>query len=177
MYDTNLENTVISLLKTYGSMPLKLIFCLSKQDEKIMNTVISKMLRKKMIYLTNEYSIGLFSAQESDARLLMALWFISEYIDNINLSDIYRASFPFCIGFIMNGQLFRIAVIDSDSEMTFPLFKLDKNEKYILIVPSETYIAKLNYVSKPNVMFAVYEKTDNTQKPEFKKYRTRRKTN
>lgn len=124
MYDNNMEKHIMTLIKTYGSLPVKLVIELFKLDEKYINYLVSKMVRRKMLFYIGENNIGLYQGQKSDEKTIMALWFLSEYIRDIDCMNVYKAAMPFKVGFIMNKQLCKIAVPDEGDDIIFRIIAL-----------------------------------------------------
>ena len=177
MYDNNMEKHIMTLIKTYGSLPVKLVIELFKPDEKYINYLVSKMVRRKMLFYIGENNIGLYQGQKSDEKTIMALWFLSEYIRDIDCMNVYKAAMPFKVGFIMNKQLCKIAVPDEGDDIIFRIIEFKKSEKYILIVPNETCIADFVFLSGYNVIFAVPESSEKNSRPYFKKFMLRQERN
>lgn len=168
IYNKNDEAYVVYLLKEYGSLPKKLVISLLAIDEKSAESLISTLVKKKVIYCTSEFSVGLQSSQETDSDMIYALWLVAEYRDRIGRYDFYKANEPYKIIIIMNNRICKITVVKTRHEYT----KLRFRNTYLnfVIVTDEDILMEVTPPRDRDIIYAVPENLDYSIPMKTRKY-------
>lgn len=130
------EQYVVKWLSQYGALPKAQI---TKMLRKPPNTAekILRNLKKQMRIsdVSGGYYIGLDAMSKPDQRMILAVWVLLKFIDQVDPLAHYPAVYPAQLFFLKENIGYEIVVLYEGEERLLRLLQPDEDLKYIIILP------------------------------------------
>ena len=115
------EKYVLSLLNQYGALTrTQVIRMLHYKPPQTAEKIIKNLIRQLLISdISNGYYLGVDSMCKSDQRIILAVWVLLKFIDQIDAMAHYPATYPSQIFFLKKNVGYEIIVL-YDGEQHLP---------------------------------------------------------
>ena len=152
------EQYIIKWLSQYGALPkTQLIRLLNKPTESTSRKILKRMIQRQQIAdVGGGYYIGLDPLCKPDQRLILAIWVLLRFMDQVEPLAHYPAVYPSQLFFLKENIGYEIVVLYEGEERLLRLLQPEEDLKYIIVLPSISDAPKLRLPKAP-CLFATVE--------------------
>jgi hypothetical protein len=152
------EQYIIRWLTQYGALTrTQVIRLLRDKQPKTAEKIIGNLKRQLMISeISGGYYLGLDPMEKPDQRLILAVWVLLRFMDQVEPMAHYPASYPSQIFFLKGDIGYEIVVLYEGEQHLTRLLQPDEDLKYILVLPHMQMARELKLPKAP-CLFAVVE--------------------
>ncbi len=152
------EQHVIKWLSQYGALPkTQLIRLLNKPDDKTSEKILRNLKRDLRIAdVGGGYYLGLDSMCKPEQRLILAVWVLLKFVDQVEPLAHYPAVYPSQLFFLKENTGYEIVVLYEGEEHLLRLLQPEDDLKYIIVLPNISVAPKLRLPKAP-CLFATVE--------------------
>lgn len=152
------EQHVIKWLSQYGALPkAQVIRLLNKPSDSNAQKILKRMIQHQQIAdVGGGYYIGLDSLCKPEQRLILAVWVLLRFIDQVDPLAHYPAVYPSQLFFLKENTGYEIVVLYEGEEHLLRLLRPEEELKYIIVLPNIAVIPKLRLPKAP-CLFATVE--------------------
>ena len=164
------EKNVIQWLTQYGALPrAQIMRLLHDKPQRTADKIIRNLIKQFMISeVSSGYYLGIDSMCKPDQRMIIAVWVLLKYIDQIESMAHYPATYPSQIFFLKKNIGYEIVVLYEGEQHLVRLLRPEEDLKYILVVPHISMARELKLPDAPCIFATVdYAGKD---EPEIKFY-------
>ncbi len=152
------EQHVIKWLSQYGALPkTQLIRLLNKPDDKTSEKILRNLKRDLRIAdVGGGYYLGLDSMCKPEQRLILAVWVLLKFVDQVEPLAHYPSVYPSQLFFLKENTGYEIVVLYEGEEHLLRLLQPEDDLKYIIVLPNILVAPKLRLPKAP-CLFATVE--------------------
>lgn len=142
------EDEIMYCLQQFGILKREQIIRLIKKNRSVTEKIINNLIKAHFVFEDGEYiALTPNASKERDSKLLMAFWVLTEFKDQLNPKDYYRAEYPAQIFFIKNDQEYEIVSFKPSDEHIVSILlnkaQISKDIHYIFAVDSESMLSQI----------------------------------
>lgn len=140
------ERYVIKWLSQYGALPkAQVIRLLRDKSPQTAEKIIRNLKREMRISdVCGGYYLGLDDMCKPDQRVILAVWVLLQFIDQVDPMAHYPAVYPSQLFFLKNNTGYEIVVLyDGEQHLTKMLQPQDEEMKYIIVLPNAAMARQL----------------------------------
>lgn len=151
------EKYVIKWLSQYGALPITQITKMLRKKPDVALKIIKNLKKQNQIDdVKGGYYLGLDSMCQPDQRIILAVWVLLKFIDQVDPMAHYPAVYPSQIFFLKENIGYEIVTLFEGEEHLLKLLRPDEDLKYIIVVPHIGMAANLKLPKAP-CLFATIE--------------------
>lgn len=154
------EQYVIKWLSQYGALPRTQLLKMLKKPPQTAEKILRNLKKQMRIAdVSGGYYIGLDSMCQPDQRLILAVWVLLKFIDQVEPMAHYPATYPSQLFFLKENMGYEIVVLYEDEQNLLKLLQPQDDLKYIIVVP---HISMASNIPLPNAprLFATVDFRD-----------------
>jgi hypothetical protein len=131
------EQYIVRWLTQYGSLTrTQVIRLLRDKPPKTAEKIIANLKRQLMISeISGGYYLGMDPMVKPDQRMILAVWVLLCFMDQVEPMAHYPASYPSQIFFLKENVGYEIVVLYDGEQHLARLLQPDEDLKYILVLP------------------------------------------
>ena len=140
---------ISDLLTDFGILPEKLVIALlNKQSPETAGRLLRKMRNANRIVPVNGIYLAANRYCKPDLRNTTALWIVTKFLTEDGVSGIYPCKLPSVVTFIRNNEAYEIIVINEGEDYLLADAEIDRETKYIIVVPDPTRADGIKYLDR-----------------------------
>lgn len=164
------EKNVIQWLTQYGALPRSQVMrLLYDKPQRTADKIIRNLIKQLRISeVSSGYYLGLDNMCKPDQRIILAVWVLLRFINQIESMAHYPATYPSQIFFLKKNVGYEIVVLYDGEQHLARLLQPEEDLKYIFVVP---HISMEREIKLPNTpcLFATVDYTGKDE-PDIKFY-------
>lgn len=130
------EQYVIKWLSQYGALPRTQLLKMLKKPPQTAEKILRNLKKQMRIAdVSGGYYIGLDSMCQPDQRLILAVWVLLKFIDQVEPMAHYPATYPSQLFFLKENMGYEIVVLYEGEQNLLKLLQPHDDLKYIIVVP------------------------------------------
>ena len=142
------EQHVVKWLSQYGTLLRVQILKMLKKPPQTAEKILRNLKKQMRIAdVSGGYYIGSDSMCQPDQRLILAVWVLLKFIDQVDPMAHYPAVYPSQLFFLKENMGYEIVVLYEDEQNLLKLLQPQDDLKYIIVVP---HISMANNLPLPN---------------------------
>lgn len=142
------EQNVVKWLSQYGALQRTQINRMLKKPPQTSEKILRNLKKQMRIAdVSGGYYIGLDSMCQPDQRLILAVWVLLKFIDQVDAMAHYPAVYPSQLFFLKENTGYEIVVLYEGEQNLLKLLQPQDDLKYIIVVP---HISMVNNIRLPN---------------------------
>ena len=142
------EQYVIKWLSQYGALPRTQLLKMLKKPPQTAEKILRNLKKQMRIAdVSGGYYIGLDSMCQPDQRLILAVWVLLKFIDQVEPMAHYPATYPSQLFFLKENMGYEIIVLCEGEQNLLKLLQPQDDLKYIIVVP---HISMASNIPLPN---------------------------
>ncbi len=143
------EQHVIKWLSQYGALPKTQLIRMLQKPEPTAEKILKNLKRQLRISdVSGGYYLGLDPMCQPDQRLILAIWVLIKFIENVEPLAHYPATYPSQLFFLKENTGYEIVVLYDGEQHLTKLLQPEEDLKYIIVVP---HISMASNIKLPNV--------------------------
>jgi len=146
------ERNVIKWLSQYGILTrAQVIKLLHNKTPQTAERIIKNLRRDLHIYdISGGYYLGVDTLCQPDQRIILAVWVLLKFIDQVEPMAHYPASYPSQLFFLKGDMGYEIVVLyESEQHLIRLLQPQEEDLKYIFVLPHPSMIKELRLPKAP----------------------------
>ncbi len=144
------ERNVVKWLSQYGALPAtQVIKMLQKKPETAIKIIKNLKRMHQISDVKGGYYLGLNSMCQPDQRIILAVWVLLKFINQVEPMAHYPAVYPSQIFFLKDNIGYEIVTIYEGEEHLLKLLQPDEDLKYIIVIPHISMAPKLKLPYAP----------------------------
>ena len=152
------EQHVIHWLSQYGALPkTQLVKLLKNKTPQTADRIIKGLVKQHRITnISGGYYLGLDPMSQPDQRMILAVWVLLRFINQVDSMAHYPATYPSQLFFLKDNIGYEIVVLYEGEQHLTRLLQRQDDLKYIIVIP---HISMAEKMRLPNVpcLFAIVE--------------------
>lgn len=154
------EQYVIKWLSQYGALPRTQLLKMLKKPPQTAEKILRNLKKQMRIAdVSCGYYIGLDSMCQPDQRLILAVWVLLKFIDQVEPMAHYPATYPSQLFFLKENMGYEIVVLHEGEQNLLKLLQPHDDLKYIIIVPHISMASNIRLPKAP-CLFATVDFRD-----------------
>lgn len=130
------ERYVVKWLSQYGALPKTQIIKMLKKPPQTAEKILRNLKKQMRIAdVSGGYYVGLDSMCQPDQRLILAVWVLLKFIDDVEPMAHYPAVYPSQLFFLKENMGYEIVVLYDGEQNLLRLLQPQEELKYIIVVP------------------------------------------
>lgn len=130
------ERYVVKWLSQYGALPKTQIIKMLKKPPQTAEKILRNLKKQMRIAdVSGGYYVGLDSMCQPDQRLILAVWVLLKFIDDVEPMAHYPAVYPSQLFFLKENTGYEIVVLYDGEQNLLRLLQPQEELKYIIVVP------------------------------------------
>ena len=130
------EQYVVKWLSQYGALPKAQITRMLRKPPNTADKILRNLKKQMRISdVSGGYYIGLDSMSKPDQRMILAVWVLLKFIDQVDPLAHYPAVYPAQLFFLKENTGYEIVVLYEGEERLLRLLQPDEDLKYIIVLP------------------------------------------
>lgn len=131
------EQHIIHWLTEYGALPkTQLVRLLKDKDPHTAEKIIRNLKREIMIHdISGGYYLGVDPMCQPDQRIILAVWVLLQFADQVEPMAHYPATYPSQIFFLKGNSGYEIVVLYDGEQHLARLLQPQEDLKYIFVLP------------------------------------------
>ena len=163
------EQHVVKWLSQYGVLSKTQIIRMLQKPKATAERIIKNLKKQMRIAdISGGYYMGLDSMCRPDQRMILAVWVLLKFINDVEPMAHYPASYPSQLFFLKENMGYEIVVLYDGEGSSLRLLQPDDDLKYIIIVPHISMIQSLP-LPRAQCLFATVN-FNGEDEPEIKFY-------
>lgn len=152
------ERNVVKWLSQYGALPkTQVIRLLHDKPPQTAEKIIRNLQREMRISDVGGYYLGLDDLCKPDQRVILAIWILLRFIDQVDPMAHYPAVYPSQLFFLKENTGYEVVVLyEGEQHLTKLLQPQDDDMKYIIVLPNAAMAQQL-ILPKIPCLFATVE--------------------
>lgn len=164
------EQHVVKWLSQYGALPRTQLLKMLKKPPQTAEKILRNLKKQMRIAdVSGGYYIGLDSMCQPDQRLILAIWVLLKFIDQVEPMAHYPAVYPSQLFFLKENMGYEIVVLYEGEQNLLKLLQPQDDLKYIIVVPHISMANNLPLLNDP-CLFATVDFQDK-EEPEVVFYK------
>lgn len=144
------EKYVIKWLSQYGALPTTQIAKMLRKKPDVAMKIIKNLKRfHQASDVKGGYYLGIDPMSQPDQRIILAVWVLLKFIDQVDPMAHYPAVYPSQIFFLKDNIGYEIVTLYEGEEHLLKLLQPDEDLKYIIIIPHISMAARLKLPKAP----------------------------
>ncbi len=144
------EQYVVKWLSQYGALTKTQIMKMLQKPPQTADKILRNLKKQMRISdVSGGYYLGLDSMCQPDQRLILAVWVLLKYIDQVEPMAHYPAVYPSQLFFLKQNTGYEIVVLYEGEENLLRLLQPQEDLKYIIVVPHISMAANMRLPSAP----------------------------
>lgn len=144
------EQYVVKWLSQYGALPKTQVMQLLRKEPSTAEKIIRNLKKEMRIEnVSGGYYLGLDSMCQPDQRLIMAIWVLLKFIDNVDPMAHYPAVYPSQLFFLKENMGYEIVVLYDGEQNLVRLLQPEDDLKYIIVLPNISMANSLKLPKAP----------------------------
>lgn len=145
------EQHVIRWLSQYGALTkTQVIRMLKDKSPSTAEKIIKNLKRQTMISdIAGGYYLGIDPMNQPDQRLILAVWVLLKFIDDVEPMAHYPATYPSQLFFLKRDIGYEIVVLYENEQHLIRLLQPEEDLKYIFVLPHIQMARELRRPSAP----------------------------
>ncbi len=144
------ESYVVKWLSQYGALTKTQIIKMLQKPPQTAEKILRNLKKQMQVAdVAGGYYIGLDSMCQPDQRIILAVWVLLKFIDNVEPMAHYPAVYPSQLFFLKENIGYEIVVLYEGEENLLRLLQPQDDLKYIVVVPHISMAAKVHLPSVP----------------------------
>lgn len=141
------EQYVVKWLSQYGALPRTQIVRMLKKPPQTADKILRNLKKQMRIAdVSGGYYVGLDSMCQPEQRLILAVWVLLKFIDQVEPMAHYPAVYPSQLFFLKENMGYEIVVLYEGEQNLLKLLQPQDELKYIIVVP---HISMANNIRLP----------------------------
>lgn len=141
------EQYVVKWLSQYGALPRTQIVKMLKKPPQTADKILRNLKKQMQIAdVSGGYYVGLDPMCQPDQRLILAVWVLLKFIDQVEPMAHYPAVYPSQLFFLKENMGYEIVVLYDGEQNLLKLLQPQDELKYIIVVP---HISMANNIRLP----------------------------
>ena len=141
------EQYVVKWLSQYGALPRTQIVRMLKKPPQTADKILRNLKKQMRIAdVSGGYYVGLDSMCQPEQRLILAVWVLLKFIDQVEPMAHYPAVYPSQLFFLKENMGYEIVVHYEGEQNLLKLLQPQDELKYIIVVP---HISMANNIRLP----------------------------
>lgn len=139
------EQHIIRWLSQYGALPKsQLVHMLNKPSESTSQKILKRMIQRGEISdVGGGYYVGLDQTAKPEQRMIVSIWVLLQFIDQVEPLSHYPAVYPSQLFFLKGNTGYEIIVLYEGEEHLLRLLQPEDDLKYIIVLPRIDMASKL----------------------------------
>lgn len=175
------ENYVLKWLYQYGALPrTQVVRLLHDKSKETAEKIIRNLKKERFISeISGGYYLGLDELCTPNQRMIIAIWVLLRFIEQVEPMAHYPAIYPSQLCFLKGNVSYEIVVLyDGELHLTKLLQPQDDDMKYIIVLPSISLAPQLKLpkvpclfatvdwagADEPNILFYAQENASDDHK-------------
>ena len=145
------EQYVVKWLSQYGALTRTQVIKLLKDKTTVTAEKIIKGLQRQyqIEELQGGYYLGLDNMSKPDQRIILAVWVLLKFIDNVDPMAHYPAVYPSQLFFLKGDTGYEVVVLYDGEQHLAKLLQPQEDLKYIIVVPHISMASAIILPSAP----------------------------
>lgn len=144
------EQYVVKWLSQYGALTMTQVLKMLQKPTSTAIKIIKNLKRMHHISdVKGGYYLGLDSMCQPDQRMILAVWVLLKFIEQVDPMAHYPAVYPSQLFFLKENTGYEIVTIYEGEEHLLKLLQPDEDLKYIIVVPHISMASKLKLPNAP----------------------------
>lgn len=141
------EQYVVKWLSQYGALPRTQIVRMLKKPPQTADKILRNLKKQMRIAdVSGGYYVGLDPMCQPEQRLILAVWVLLKFIDQVEPMAHYPAVYPSQLFFLKENMGYEIVVLYEGEQNLLKLLQPQDELKYIIVVP---HISMANNIRLP----------------------------
>lgn len=141
------EQYVVKWLSQYGALPRTQIVKMLKKPPQTADKILRNLKKQMQIAdVSGGYYVGLDPMCQPDQKLILAVWVLLKFIDQVEPMAHYPAVYPSQLFFLKENMGYEIVVLYDGEQNLLKLLQPQDELKYIIVVP---HISMANNIRLP----------------------------
>lgn len=141
------EQYVVKWLSQYGALPRTQIVRMLKKPPQTADKILRNLKKQMRIAdVSGGYYVGLDPMCQPEQRLILAVWVLLKFIDQVEPMAHYPAVYPSQLFFLKENMGYEIVVLYDGEQNLLKLLQPQDELKYIIVVP---HISMANNIRLP----------------------------
>jgi len=151
------EQYVVKWLSQYGALARSQVIKLLKDKSPATAEKIIKSLQRQYQIAENSggYYLGLDGMCKPDQRIILAVWVLLKFIDNVDPMAHYPAAYPSQLFFLKDDVGYEVVVLYDGEQHLVKLLQPQEDLKYIFVLPHISMAAALSLPPAPCLLATV----------------------
>ena len=142
------EQEILYCLEQFGTLKKIQLIRFIQKNRSVTERIINNLIKAHVIFEDGKYvTLTPNSKKEHDTKMLMAFWVLTEFGDQVNSKDYYRADYPAQIFFIKGDREYEIVAFKPSDEHIVSILlnkaQINKDIHYIFVVSSESMLTSI----------------------------------
>lgn len=130
------EQYVVKWLSQYGALPKAQISRMLRKPPNTADKILRNLKKQMRISdVSGGYYIGLDAMSKPDQRMILAVWVLLKFIDQVEPLAHYPSVYPAQLFFLKENIGYEIVVLYEGEERLLRLLQPDEDLKYIIVLP------------------------------------------
>ena len=144
------EQYVVKWLSQYGALPKTQIIKMLKKPPNTADKILRNLKKQMRIAdVSGGYYIGLDSMCKPDQRIILAVWVLLKFIDQVDPMAHYPAVYPSQLFFLKENVGYEIVVLYDGEQSLLRLLRPEEDLKYIIVLPHISMASSLRLPDAP----------------------------
>ena len=144
------EQYIVKWLSQYGALTTTQVIKMLQKPTSTAIKIIKNLKRMHQISdVKGGYYLGLDSMCQPDQRMILAVWVLLKFIEQVDPMAHYPAVYPSQLFFLKENTGYEIVTIYEGEEHLLKLLQPDEDLKYIIVVPHISMASKLKLPNAP----------------------------
>lgn len=144
------EQYVIKWLSQYGALPKSQLIRMLQKPERTAEKILKNLKKQMRIEdISGGYYLGLDHLCKPDQRIIVALWVLLKFIDQVDPMAHYPAVYPSQLFFLKDNTGYEIVVLYENEGSLLKLLQPEEDLKYIIVLPHISMAKNLKLPKAP----------------------------
>ena len=144
------EQYVVKWLSQYGALPRTQIVKMLKKPPQTADKILRNLKKQMRVAdVSGGYYIGLDPMCQPDQRLILAVWVLLRFIDQVEPMAHYPAVYPSQLFFLKENTGYEIVVLYEGEQNLLKLLQPQDDLKYIIVVPHISMASNIRLPQAP----------------------------
>lgn len=144
------EQYVVKWLSQYGALPKTQIIKMLQKPPNTADKILRNLKKQMRIAdVSGGYYIGLDSMCKPDQRIILAVWVLLKFIDQVDPMAHYPAVYPSQLFFLKENVGYEIVVLYDGEQSLLRLLRPEEDLKYIIVLPHISMASSLRLPDAP----------------------------
>lgn len=169
MEKTGVKNLKKILMRVHCLSREQALFILNYYDDKNPELTLNSLIQARVVFEVGSNGIAVSPKIEYNFARITCIWILIKFLDKIDVNNIYLAQQPSSIFFLMDNEMYEVALVDPGREATIAYAlnhrtSMDSEINYIALLYDISqldalYEENIKY-PKLNIVYALIRGTD-----------------